>query len=1122
MERADAEAQINAARHDPDALYDLCERLSGIKEPWAGPLRFRAMHLRVKARRGEATAVAEANPKAASAPDWLASYGLSHPDGRPLYRYRIERHHFLAVQSELKSRQQYLKSSAHRRDAALFVIWAAEWFRRCYRGGVQRWNDLGCEIGLELDHAAWRRLADNGLRFWKIEPLRIGGVHLRLAALACQGGFPIAALEGEDAGWAGRYLERLTGILLAEPDPTLETADAHAQALEELIPLTWRHEGMRTVCAELTLQIVRLRREAEEGGAIAGALVSAWLDEHRPNWRERLPLVVDDGGALVNGLMRATPLKGGSGSIRATRLLVLEGKNWRERARLDLSGVIRDVEGRTVLGSLAADWSRLRLYPSGEFARHVSGELAVVEPDEHGDWRARPTSSRTDFDLPVSIPIELELRGEGKRVCAPFFIPNGARVAGGLRTCVGVVGPDGSPVELSIVGTGSGAFRAELLYLDTPVGWLVERQGEESHCHLLEERRDESRVLWEIAGAVLVRSEEGDRYLIRSGQTNERRDALSLIGDAPTGCRSSDNITPLFAGAPRLELRDGGRARAPESSEGWWRSRGTREWLACRNTNPAGHCEFAWLDATTGHVRDRTEAIVLPKQFSISRALSRDHVDVSIEGWDGARDMESGQKTSSGNWRFSRRGASRSTAIARLFAAHNDPILLELFVPHQAWISSWSSGPLPAGSTLGLGTINQFVARSEHPCQLMADLIDSSGRKVDQGQACWWVEGELPLSAIRDDLASLLRPLGDLRTRIQLNFHDGNEDYWYVEEFEVKLQDSGGGLVSSRAIVDEAVRVVGRPLHDPVHERDDFGAYGLTQSVNHRPIDLPPLRGEWLIYLRSNERVISEPRRVEGSPLAVLPHTPLARAMALTSWAARDAALDQLCEDLIADPSSSVSLEALRIIVRLAASLDGLRPSTFDILSKVARHLPLGPLLLFSAAEGDVEALMRLATGLPFAWVLIAKRHWESASKTKAEELFALMPDRFEDIALAIGSRRRAIQAADETLATLLDLPTPKIGLVDAAHKFLLRSGDQALSEIANPFRPELELFLPQWRFRLDYWRALDAPIAAALAASERVSLSIPQVYCIKDVARHHPRYFREAFSAALLEFDLG
>ena len=43
----------------------------------------------------------------------------------------------------------------------------------------------------------------------------------------------------------------------------------------------------------------------------------------------------------------------------------------------------------------------------------------------------------------------------------------------------------------------------------------------------------------------------------------------------------------------------------------------------------------------------------------------------------------------------------------------------------------------------------------------MADLVDRGGKLVEQARIAWWIEGERPLSTIRDDLASLLRPLAE-------------------------------------------------------------------------------------------------------------------------------------------------------------------------------------------------------------------------------------------------------------------------------------------------------------------------------------------------------------------------
>lgn len=1119
MEREEFEAQIAAAQDDADDLLRISDMLGGRSEPWAGKLRIDAIARRLKLRNMTTPAAARFTRSPPAPPDWLTIIGIEAPDGRPLYRYRLSREQFAQAQEELGRRAPVMHKKQNIADCALFVLWASEWYRRSYSGGKQRWQDLGDEIDLVLDHAPWRKIADRGLRFWGIPPLRLNGFHLRLSAIARQGGFPLAAFTGDNGGWARQYLERLTGLLLAESQPDLARADLHAASLDAMVPATWRNEGMRTVCAELALQIVLLRREAEAGGAVSGSLVSAWLDINRPGWRNDLPLDVDDGGVLVDGLIKAAPIKGGSGSIRATRLLVRDGDEWRERIRLDLQGSLREIDSRGLSGALSDEWSRLRLYPAGEFARHVSGELAIVEPGDDGDWSARPATARTEFDLPFAVPVEAELRGEGKRVCGPFQLPNGARVAEGVRICIAEdEEEDDEPRRLSLIGTGSGSYRPRDLYLDLPGDWKVDVHGEDGEVARLNCDRNDGRALWRVDGTLLVTSHRDDLFLIRSNQSNDRRDSLGAIGDTPPNCASNLMYIPLFAGPPRFELRDGGKVRAPALNEVRWRPAGEREWQALGRHIGPGHCEFAWLDASSGHIRDRTEAVVLPGGFAIERRYFADAVEFTIKGWDGSAEWEAGRGGPDGNWRFPRRGGRRASGALTLRRNGTAPIGLAVPLPHQAWISHWTAGPADRAARLSIATLHQFVARSEYRCDLMADLIDGEGRIVDQGQASWSVEGELPLSAIRDDLAALLRPINDLRAHIRLSFNDGETDFWNVFEFDTALECHGNRLTPKRAVIEDGVHVVGRKLDDPVEEQNNFPAYSFDGG-GFRPVELPPLRGEWLIYLRSQDRVISEPLRIVGSPLAVQPDKPLARAMAITDWRQRHDALDEMCEDVIAAPSTARSREILRSIIKLAQSLDGLRAGTFDILAKTATHPALGPLLLFEAAPGELEAVLRLADGLPLVWATIPHRFWFAASKVKFDQLNELMPERLETIALVISERRKAIAAIDDdVLAPLLELPSPPRPVGEVVQAFLNRSTDRIPSNLVNPFRPELDAQLPDWTFPPAYWRALDAPIVAARAAAERCEPSLPQIYCIKDVARRHPRYFREAFAAALME----
>jgi hypothetical protein len=89
--------------------------------------------------------------------------------------------------------------------------------------------------------------------------------------------------------------------------------------------------------------------------------------------------------------------------------------------------------------------------------------------------------------------------------------------------------------------------------------------------------------------------------------------------------------------------------------------------------------------------------------------------------------------------------------------------------------------------------------------------------------------------------------------------------------------------------------------------------------------------------------------------------------------------------------------------------------------------------------------------------------------------------------------------------------------LQSAANAFLNRSSDR-LQDRPNPFRPHHAPHLPVWQFDEQFWRALDAPVAAARHVTGRISLGAAEVACIKDIGRRHPRWFKDAFHAVLKE----
>ena len=1115
MDEEEYSARIAAAGGDPDELGRIADELRHVPGKAAASMRIEAIRRRYKIRlAGPGNA-----PTPTVMPSWLATLGIASIDGRSLYRYGVTEEGFAKLQTMLIERRKQLGPHAGRELAGQFILWAAEWFRRHYDGTGKRWDALGSALGVNCQWSDWRHLTDSGMRFWRLEPLKLNGIHHRLAAIARQGGFPVAAIE-RGGGWASRFLEVLVARIAGLPAPDLDAADPIADQLMEDVPETWRSREMRVVSAELALEVVHLRRLAESNGVPAGALVSAWLDRHRPDWRDELPLPVGSEAArsLIDGLMRAVTMHGGHDAVGCNRWMEIGPDAQREGVELNLAGYLRDASGKALTSKLADDWSRLRLYASGALAQHVSGELAVVDPDEESVWRARPTTTNIRFELPLDVAVTAELRGDGRRVVGPFVLAHGEPIKSEVR----VYAQEGDGqinglLSLRLIGTASGGYSADQVFVDLPGSWSIKPHGEGAASEEVPTANVE-RKLWQVTGATTITGTRGDRYLVRTGQKGGDRDRLLLNGDRVLGCELTDPGTMLVMGRPTARVQEGRRERPPTSDELWWRPDGARDWHRGIGPEACGPCEFAWRDRMTGHIRDRRDAVVMPQGFSTGSRRIGDWHEVQVEGWSGSITASAGTQHGPNCWRLPAKGNTRSRLNLTLGGAVGGSFNITVPLHHQAWIESWQDGPIRRNARLSLSTINRYVARADGRCELMADLLDPNGRPVPQGQASWWVDGELPMSSIRDDLAALLRPCGDIRARVRLNFNDSYEDYWFVGEFEHELKEDGRGLVPDPAVAEDNIAIALRALGDPTREHIEPGSYGLIDSLNHRPIPVPSHHGACLIYLRNADRVLSCPKIVTGAPPRVPPQTPLGRVMSLSDWNERQAALESLGDEILLDPAAHHSRAFVRQLVDLALSLKGLPPATFDALRLLCDRPLLGALMLFQARRDEIELLLRLAEGLPFAWWLIPQRAWYAAAEAQAHYLFSRIPDEPGLVAASIVEMRSDIASLEPVLSPLLEMPVHPEPLDAAANAFLNRSGDRIDTSISNPFRPRVERELPAWRFGENFWRALDAPIAAAIASNERISLTSTELACAKDVARKHPRWFREAFTAALKE----
>jgi hypothetical protein len=676
---------------------------------------------------------------------------------------------------------------------------------------------------------------------------------------------------------------------------------------------------------------------------------------------------------------------------------------------------------------------------------------------------------------------------------------------------------DDGPIELTALGSGSGSYRAESVYIHVPHDWTLEPGGESETIEYLSNGL-EGNCLWRVKGGAIVITPAGDKYRILTGQTADRRDRLVLVGEAPKYLRPCDPKIELFSGCPSVRVREGSVEKAARHDELFVRPAGA-VWTPAVLPLPAGLYDIGWKHRQTGHLRDRRRIGIVPSKLNIGMRGARHRVDYTISGWTGLS-IEGIQAGIDGRWSFPVSSNTSRFAKCRLKWDDGSEASAELPVPHQAGFARWGGGFLPPNSIFTLADAPDIVACSDVPVTLMARLRDRDRRPVEGAELRWVVDDELPVSAIRDDLASLLLPCGDIDAEVELGFNDGIEDYWHVRLFDGALEIERGRVVASKGVLDRDARLVGRALSNPVEELD-LGAFSLQDTLNHRPLELPNyLYGPWLIYLRTADAIITRPTLVHEKAMQVLPTGPLAKAMCLDSVTDREEALDGLCKLVL--EGGEEAYEVIRAIIALVCSLRGLPPASFDILKRAASFPGVAARLALFSTDSEKPEILGLSDGLPFAWYTIPKPFWEDAAaayiefyRPKLEPVYGAgtVP---EVLKLVAASARTAAEI-QPLLALLLDLACPSLSILEVAQGFIRRSADKVTDlHSASIFRDRYAGDLPDCfsRFEPRYLGVLDAPSAAALAAHGRITHNATELRRIKAVERGNPLYFTEAFSA--------
>lgn len=140
---------------------------------------------------------------------WLSRFlerrSLDHPESdRPLYSYRCSEHEFEELGEVLRSGTRPpvgYYSRVTRAGAALFCLYAAEWWRRTHEGGPWKWAGILAGAGWEgTPFPRLYEVVEEGLGYWHRALLRVGPNRGFLVTLAC-GYCPAKAGEHPAVPW---------------------------------------------------------------------------------------------------------------------------------------------------------------------------------------------------------------------------------------------------------------------------------------------------------------------------------------------------------------------------------------------------------------------------------------------------------------------------------------------------------------------------------------------------------------------------------------------------------------------------------------------------------------------------------------------------------------------------------------------------------------------------------------------------------------------------------------------------------------------------------------------------------------------------------------------------------
>lgn len=1158
---------------------------------WASSNNFPATPAAAHTSAIPATVAQPRSSASASAPKlshWLKRFldarGLPQPNGEPLYSYKTtdEEYQTIALQLQLavSLRGDEVLSQNERFDA-LFVLFAAEWWRREFQGGAWTWEPIFRAI--DLDDEQIQRLQSNpqgrlypalqrGFACWQRQIFETDVGRTFIGSLAAEGGLPLNLLNSPGAGLQHYFKQLLERYL-----PLRSLGVPVMQVAEELasdLPASFRNQTVYRVAGEIVETTLALRTEHRLGDHPDPV---AQLDQVEPAWRDRFSLALDNqpAQALLRALVvdaAQTPDTGLELSLRRSLMQLPGSGSYRLQARLELPKKVS-------LSALALRFGERDNWPGHAelwLLRPVRTRLAILSRVDADHYRIRADGAVWHGDV-ASCEVTLGLLSYGELLAEA---PPLAETAMDPSLPWVFTSIDG---KLDYLGQGALRLGAGELTVAVPTDAQLASDGDTpQHMGVLAATGQQ---LYRASGRLTVSCEDGN-FVIRGGAERLDMPQYSLTGQR---LYHPANVRQVFVGAPRL-LR-----RSPSGQSGFvathslqWRHSGSGSPWQTYSRNMVGVVD---LRATEhGELLFRSRIAVLPDgsrfEFSPGRddrsgslrvhaipgvRLSSASEDVALEaGGDGADGTE---------LRISRGDSQRSRFVLQLQWPQH-PRALELTLPIPLAGARFRGGDgdcladnaavtlddLPGLHALGFNLAGGGPESFELDIDVRARDFDSKTQsKLSSRVPLSRVGGgtdrisELALIQLRDRFSQLFAMSEDLDCEIRLTLR-GRRQYARLRlaRYAYQLEIDGDRLAIESTSHGNAVDLdlsegLALELHalldpqEPGRALTDIRSEGVHTGQWCLPSNLKP--GPWLAMPAGHEKTQVRPRIVPVEGCEPSDKGCLRDAIVLPDKRERDAAIAACITRMAVDyshPDWPLVKQTLVAFAHLPAT-------TLDLWDGFARHPSAMAMLLVVADQSSYEQVLKLAEELPFNWELVSLEGWLAALsavkdyieheapegmaqrlvESVVEQKLGLMTEAdvvLQKLVLVLRQRLLGIsdsdliQARSPAAANVIpDLILQEVGKLQgqqSADAMWPLFDGQLLSELYRSGPTEFQRVYPHGA---PYMKAvLHAPVAmayraCAMPAQDRLDLKRTDLYQLEKIRAFAPEWYREAFGLTVL-----